>query len=186
MEVGSLVATAVAGDRRAWEELVTRYTGLLWSVARAHRLSDADSADVVQTTWLKLVEHLDRVQDPDRIGGWLATTARRECLRTIERGGRMRPSDAEQLDVTPVPFDGHARLVTAERDAQLWDAFATLPESCQQLLRLLMTDPPPAYEDVAAAIGRPIGSLGPTRARCLEKLRHEVVARGIRNESAGS
>ena len=186
MEVGALVATAVAGDRRSWDELVARYTGLVWSIARAHRLSDADSADVVQTTWLKLVEHLDSVADPERVGGWLATTARRECLRTIDRAGRMRPTEDEHLDVTPVPFDGHARLVVAERDATLWDAFATLPEGCQLLLRILMTDPPPAYEDVSAAIGRPIGSIGPTRARCLERLRREALARGIRRDGDGS
>jgi RNA polymerase sigma factor (sigma-70 family) len=176
---GELVLAAADGDREAWNGLVDQFTGLIWAVARGHRLSDADAGDVVQTTWLRLVEHLDRLQEPERVGAWLATTARRECLKVLSRGSRMRPTEHEFLDVEPVEFDADARLFVKERDAALWLAFQRLSDACQELLRILMSDPPPAYEDVAAALGRPIGSIGPTRGRCLERLRREAQKVGI-------
>lgn len=165
-----LVAAAAAGDREAWAALVERHTGLLWSVARSFRLPEADAADVVQTTWLRLVEHLDRVDDPDRLPGWLATTARRECLRLVRRVGR----EAYHPLADEVADDGpglDAGLLTGERDAALWGALAQLDELCRQLLRVLMADPPPSYAVVAAALDMPMGSIGPRRSRCLSKLR---------------
>jgi len=164
-----LVAEAAAGDPQAWAGLVDRYTSLLWSVARAFRLSEADAADVVQTTWLRLVEHLDRVEDPDRLPGWLATTVRRECLRLVRQAGH-----ESYVPLAEVADDGpglDARLLKAERDAMLWQAFDQLDDFCRQLLRVLMADPPPAYAAVAAALDIPVGSIGPTRGRCLSKLR---------------
>jgi RNA polymerase sigma factor (sigma-70 family) len=149
--------------------LVERYTSLLWSVARSYRLPETDAADVVQTTWLRLVEHLDRIADPDRLPGWLVTTVRRECMRLVRRAGRETyaaladvPDDAPAVD---------AALLRDERDAALWRAFAQLGDFCRQLLRVLMADPPPAYAEVSAALDIPVGSIGPTRARCLAKLR---------------
>lgn len=164
---------ARAGDQRAWDCLVDRYTALLWRIARAHRLSPADSADVVQTTWLRLLEHADRISDPDRLGGWLATTARRECLRVLRRANRERPhpDDHEAFDrVAPdAPVD--SGLLRVERDARLWTALGTLPERSQLLLRVLLADPPPCYDQVVEALGIPRGSIGPTRARSLARLR---------------
>lgn len=164
-----LVAAAIAGDQDAWAALVDRYTNLLWSIARSYRLPEADAADVVQTTWLRLVEHLDRVDDPEKLAGWLATTVRRECLRVVRLSGR------EAYSVLPdIPDAGPALdavLLADERDAALWSALGQLDDFCRRLLRVLMADPPPAYAEVSAALDIAIGSIGPTRARCLAKLR---------------
>jgi RNA polymerase sigma factor (sigma-70 family) len=168
---GELLAAAAAGDQGAWHALVQRHTSLLWSIARSYRLSHADAADVVQTTWLRLVEHLDKIADPERIPGWLATTVRRECIHLLRRTDRHAEAAAELPDL---PGDGpelDASLLRDERDAELWRALARLDELCQRLLRVLMSDPPPAYADVATALGMKIGSIGPTRGRCLAKLR---------------
>jgi RNA polymerase sigma factor (sigma-70 family) len=169
-----LVRTAAAGDQDAWEEIVDHFSSLVWATARAHRLSRDDAADVAQTTWLRLVEHLDRIREPDKLGAWLATTARNESLRMIRRGVREQPSD--EIDLFEAPADGiFDRLVLdRERDGVLWRAFATLSERCQALLRLLVADDEPSYEEIGAALKMPIGSIGPTRSRCLDKLRSTV------------
>jgi RNA polymerase sigma factor (sigma-70 family) len=180
MDTTTLLEAAARGDQAAWDALVDRYANLLWSVARAHRLSDADAADVVQTTWLKLVEHLGRIKDPERLPGWLATTARHECLRQIRRAGRERPSDDRDWPDEPgqsVTVD--AALLLGERDAVLWRALATLSAQCRQLLRVLMATPPPSYAEVSDALGMPIGSIGPTRQRCLERLRERAGQAGL-------
>jgi RNA polymerase sigma factor (sigma-70 family) len=177
MDVRTLLASAAAGDQAAWDILVERYSSLLWSIARGFRLGSADAADAVQLTWLKLVENLDHINDPDRLAGWLATTVRRECLQIIRRNARTRPvADTGLPDVadTAPPVDD--RLLRRERDAELWQTFAQLSERCQQLLRVLTAVPAPAYTEVAAALDMPIGSIGPTRQRCLSRLRELVVA----------
>ena len=168
-EVAELVRAAADGDQAAWHGLVDRYNGLVWSVARAHRLSTVDASDVVQTTWLRLVENLGRLQDPERVGAWLATTARRECLRTLRHSARQVPTEA----VPEVAAEGRvdSALLVEERDRLLWQAFGGLSERCQTLLRILVADPPPSYEEVGAALDMPIGSIGPTRQRCLDRLR---------------
>lgn len=172
--VTDLVERAAGGDASAWNALVERYTNLLWSVGRSHRLSDADCGDVVQTTWMRLVENLGRIEDPERLPGWLVTTARRECLRILKRSGRevMGGTDDTALDVVDErapALDAH--LLTEERDVALWQCFSRLSERCQQLLRVLMAAEPPAYAEVSASLGMPIGSIGPTRMRCLDRLR---------------
>jgi len=171
--LAELVRAASAGDQRAWEGLIARFSGLVWSVARAHGLSRADAADVSQTAWLRLVEHLDRLRDPERVGTWLASTARHEALRTLRRARRQLPvGDDAELDRSGPPAESpEARTLAAERSDILWRAFAALPPRCQTLLRVLMADPPPSYQQVAVAMDMPIGSIGPTRARCLERLR---------------
>ncbi len=168
-----LLRRADGGDQDAWNALVGRYTNLLWGVGRAHRLSTVDAADVVQTTWLRLIENLGRIQDPERLPGWLATTARRECLAVLRRAGResVGTGDDAALDVVDEhaePLD--ARLLADERDAALWNCFEQLSERCRLVLRILMTTPPPAYTDVAETLDMPIGSIGPTRGRCLKRL----------------
>jgi RNA polymerase sigma factor (sigma-70 family) len=173
-DTSQLAAAAARGDQRAWDLLVERYSSLLWSVARAHRLSVADAADVVQTSWLRLVEHLPQIRNRDGIGAWLATTARRECLRALRRAARSEPRDTVDVDASPDPGEIDAALLTAERDAALWSAFERLPARDQALLRLLVTDPAPSYEEIGAAFGMPVGSIGPTRARSLERLRREL------------
>jgi RNA polymerase sigma factor (sigma-70 family) len=167
----ALVDSAGHGDSDAWVALVDRFENLIWSVGRAHRLDTADAADVVQTTWLRLLENLGRIQEPERLAGWLVTTARRECLRTLRRAGRERSGagTVSAPDVTTPPAD--AALLREERDVTLWRCFGRLPERCQRLLRILIATDSPAYAEVAAAMGMPIGGIGPTRMRCLEKLR---------------
>ena len=176
-EVAALVHAAADGDRAAWNALVDRYNGLVWSVARSHRLSAVDASDVVQTTWLRLVEHLGRLQDPERVGAWLATTARRECLRTLRHSARLLPT--EELPEEGVESRLDAALLVEERDRALWQAFGGLSDRCQTLLRVLVADPPPSYEEIGAALDMPIGSIGPTRQRCLERLRGLVEGEGV-------
>ena len=178
--VGALVVAARDGDESAWSELVDEFGSLVWSIARAHRLSSPDAADVSQTTWLRLAEHLTRLREPERVGGWLAATARHECLRLLRRSQRELPAGDELPEPSgpgvPIPA---ARLIRDERAAALWDAFAQLPERCQSLLRVLMADNPPSYEEVSESLEMPIGSIGPTRARCLERLRRLAARGGI-------
>jgi RNA polymerase sigma factor (sigma-70 family) len=172
-QVSRLVGSAAAGDDRGWDALVDEFGGMMWAVARAHRLSDADAADVSQATWLRLLEHLDDLREPACVGGWLATTARRECLRILNGAGRQIPSSDGMPDQpTDAPQD--TALLIAERDAALGRAFESLRPSDQALLRMLMADPGPAYEDISAALDMPIGSIGPTRARALERLRQAL------------
>ncbi len=172
MDIGALLGAAGRGDQMAWKTIVDRYQGLVWSVARGFRLSDSDAQDAVQTTWLRLVERLETVRDADAIASWLATTVRRECLQLLRRSGRERPVDVEDLDhvLDPAPALDHGILLD-ERDTALWRAFDALQERCKGLLRVLMADPPMNYAEVSAALNMPVGSIGPTRQRCLDRLR---------------
>ena len=160
------------GDQAAWDALVTRFSSLLWGVARGHRLDTATAGDVVQTVWLKLVENLDGIREPAALPGWLSVTTRRECLRVLRQQGRTRPTEDDHLvavasDDAP-PDTG---VLVEERDRALWAAFERLGEKCRRLLRVLMADPAPSYEEVSAALDMPVGSIGPTRGRCLDRLR---------------
>lgn len=172
-----VVAAARGGDQRAWDVLVERYSGLVWAVARSHRLGPSDAADVFQTTWLRLVEHLDDVRDPDKLGGWLSSTARHECLRMLRAGNREVLSDdigdraeADPIRREPTPSP-EAVVLASEQRAEVLAAFARLGERCRELLRLLATDPAPSYVEISQGLGMPVGSIGPTRGRCLENLR---------------
>ena len=167
----TLLARAAQGDQRAWNALVDEHSRLLWSVARSFRLDAADANDVVQTTWLRLLEHLDRIEDPSRLVGWLVTTARREAMRVLRRSSRERP--VVEDTVLDRPDDGppvDSGLLQDERNRALWDAFSRLNEKCRQLLRVAVTHPQ-AYDEISEALGMPIGSIGPTRRRCLTQLR---------------
>jgi RNA polymerase sigma factor (sigma-70 family) len=167
------------GDSGAWDEIVSRYSGLVWSVPRGFALSMADAADVSQTTWLRLVEHLGRLREPEHLGGWLATTARHECLRTLRKGGReVVPFDAD-IDIESGEPTPEAVVLHDERDRLVWLSLGEIPQRCQVLLRALSTSPPPSYDEVSAALGMPIGSIGPTRARCLDHLKKRLQAHEI-------
>jgi RNA polymerase sigma factor (sigma-70 family) len=179
-----LVKAAAAGDEAAWEKLVTRHSRLLWAVARSVGLSASDAADVCQTTWMQLVRHASSIHDPDRIGAWLATTARREAILISRRSRRDIPSGddpvLEQQSASPVIDLTDAALARDERViCALRAAIAELPERSRQLLALLATDPVPPYAEISRRLDMPIGSIGPTRARALERLRRSVVDRGI-------
>jgi RNA polymerase sigma factor (sigma-70 family) len=171
-----LVKGAADGDSRAWDAIVERYAGMVWAVCRGCGLSRSDAAEVSQTTWLRLVERLSSIHDPERLGSWLAVTARREAWQVSRRSGRTIPTDTEaKLADREADEDIDHALLARERQDLLRQAFDTLHPRCQRLLRLLTADPAPAYVDVAAALDMPIGSIGPTRARCLECLRKRGV-----------
>jgi RNA polymerase sigma factor (sigma-70 family) len=172
VEAAGLVQRAADGDERAWEALVDRFADLVWSVARGHGLTRADASDVSQTTWLRLAEHLRTLREPDRVGAWLITTARRESLRTLRRSKHHVLVDScNDWCGNGGAIEIDDELLTGERDAELWKAFDGLSGPCKALLRMLLTDPPPSYADVSAAFDMPMGSIGPTRARCLDRLR---------------
>lgn len=172
-----LMALVHAGNQDAWIRLTDRYTGLLWSVARAMGLGDADAADAVQTTWLRLVENLSSLRDSARVGGWLGTTMRRECIAVLRRSARTTPSASYGWDTLVDEAEPPEELLLRqERDVALWQAFRRLKPLCQTLLRVLMADPAPSYVDVAAALDMPVGSVGPNRQRCLGRLRTIMLA----------
>jgi RNA polymerase sigma factor (sigma-70 family) len=172
-EIARLVGAAAAGDQHSWNELVQEFGGMIRAIARAHRLCDADAADVAQATWLKLLDHLDRLRDPARAGAWLATTARHECLAILRHSQRnLLCADSPFEEESTESLDD--RLLSAERDRALWRGLSQLPARDQALLRMLMAHPRPAYEEVSAALDMPMGSIGPTRARALRRLRRQI------------
>lgn len=172
LSTAELFARVKDGDQAAWDALVDRFSSLLWGVARGHRLDTATAGDVVQTVWLKLVEHLDGIREPAALPGWLSVTARRECLRVLRLQGRTRPTDTDDLVAVEADDDPvDTSVLVEERDQTLWAAFERLGDKCRRLLRVLMADPAPAYEEVSEALDMPIGSIGPTRGRCLSRLR---------------
>ena len=172
--VTALVGRVRDGDQVAWDELIERYSPLVWSICVRYQLARPDIDDVGQSVWLLLVEQIGRLREPAALPGWLATTTRRECLRIL-RAAR-RPDQVELPPEGQMPSDPDAamieqEIIVAERDAALRAAFAELPPSCHELLSMLMSDPPCAYADISATLGIPVGSIGPTRARCLNRLR---------------
>lgn len=180
-DLSDLLTAASEGDQEAWNVITDRFTNLLWSVARSYRLNQDDAADAVQNTWLRLLENLTRIDNPEALPGWLSTTARREALGVLRKRGRdvlTRNEDisSDVVDVDAAQLD--SALLEDERDVQLWASFSRLSERCQQLLRVLMACDRPVYVEVAATFDMPIGSIGPTRMRCLERLRKIVVESG--------
>jgi len=173
-QVARNVRAAAADDRGGWDALLREFGGLIWTVARAHRLCDADAADVAQATWLSLLEHVNDVRDPARIAGWLRTTARRECLRVLREGGKYAPfgDDTPEREAPDAPLID--QLLVAERNRALWRGVERLGHRDQALLRSLVAEPRPSYQELAAALKMPIGSIGPTRARALRRLRREL------------
>lgn len=179
---GWLVTAAAGGDQVAWQSLVERFSGLIWAITRSYGLSRADAADVSQTTWLRLAEHIDKIENPDRVGAWLATAARRECLQNIRAKARTVPIEdmsSFELDTGDDPTEAEVLRAESQREEAhrarvLWQAVGRLPARCRQLIRILMAEPPPRYAEIAAALDLPVGSIGPTRARCLQRLRREL------------
>jgi RNA polymerase sigma factor (sigma-70 family) len=173
MEIVGWVRQATTGDFQAWNRLVNQYSRLIWSITVSFKLAESDAADVVQTTWMRLIEHIDRIEHPARIGSWLASTARNECLRHVAARKRI------VLVEEDVEFDGvdhhgpeiDEGLLARERARDVREAMSHLPPQWQRLIELLMSDPPVSYAEISDQLGLPIGSIGPTRGRCLAKLR---------------
>ncbi len=170
MDVGPLLRRVIEGDQQAWDELVGRFGGLVWSIARGYRLG-ALTDDVVQTVWLRLAENCDRIREPERLAAWLATTTRNEALRVSKKQARTL-SVGEVPERTDNTVSSLEELITDDDTlARVMQAFAKLAPADQDLLRLLCTVPPLDYATIAEMIGRPIGSIGPSRERTLAKLR---------------
>lgn len=171
---GALLAGAGRGDSGAWATLVDRFAGLVWSVARSYRLDPSSTDDVVQTVWLRLAEHCGRIREPGRLAGWLATTTRNEALRVHRVDHRITPTDDVDALESPSAAEIDEALLDSESLAEALRAFRCLDDETQQLLRLLCVDPPLDYQTISELTGRPVGSIGPTRARALEKLRRAM------------
>lgn len=183
MTHGELLRLAAGGEREAWDALVERFGQMVWSVARGFRLDDATAKDVTQTVWLKLIENIDSIKDPERLPGWLVTTCRREAIRVTERRERDTPTDFAFDIEDPAPGLDDV-LIDDEENRVVVAAFRSLDEVCRELLRLMTVEPALSYEEMSEITGRPIGSLGPTRARCVEKLKAAISR--IRPATAGS
>ena len=168
----ALVTRAAGDDQQAWDELVERYAPLVWAICTRYRLSNHDIEDVGQSVWLLLVAQLGKLREPAALPGWLATTTKRECLRVVTATRKSQQlgstvDDVSFADKRAIDED----ILIAERNAALRTAFAELPPHGQHLLAMLFRDPPCSYSEISATLGIPIGSIGPQRARCLERLR---------------
>jgi RNA polymerase sigma factor (sigma-70 family) len=171
---GELVVAAAAGDSQAWAELVRRFEGLVFSTTLSYGFrSDSESSDICQTVWLQLAQNLSRLREPDRVSAWLLKTTHRECVRVKNLKARTVPFDAVDYLVPSIeslePLS--TRIEKQERDFALWEAFLRLPSKCQSLLRLLIEDPRPGYQQIAQLCGVAVGAIGPRRQRCLSTLR---------------
>jgi RNA polymerase sigma factor (sigma-70 family) len=163
------------GDEAGMAELVALLTPILWHTVRAQRLDRESAEDVVQSTWLALVRSADSIADPQAVLAWLIVTAKRESWRVAKRADRVEPKDFEDDDVVVAPRDlPEERVLRSDTDSRLWQHIAQLPERCQALLRVIAFADRPDYAAVAKALGMPVGSIGPTRGRCLDKLRAEL------------
>jgi RNA polymerase sigma factor (sigma-70 family) len=188
--VAALVIRARDGEGDAWDQLVERFAPLVWSICRRYRLSQADAEDVNQTVWLVLVEQLDKLREPAALPGWLATATRREALR-VQGSVRKYESAGSDADIEMTADSSQQpiehEILAAERQAALRAAFAELPPRCQRLLSMLMADPPRPYAEISQSIPIPVGSIGPQRSRCLDRLRRSPVLTAMFSEeiSAG-
>jgi len=169
----ALCTRAAAGDQGAWDEIVERYAPMVWSICTRFRLSDRDLEDVAQNVWLLLVDQLGKLPDPAALAAWLAATTRRECLRVATASRRPEPLEPPDAGVTC------EEVIMAERNAALRAALAELPASCQPLVDMLVSDPPYSYAAISTALGIPVESIGPRRARCLERIRESSALRGL-------
>ena len=184
--VEMLIARALDGSQDAWNAIVDRNATLVWAVCRNYRLSEADSADVSQSVWLRTVENLQDLRTPAALPGWLTTTTRNECLKVVTRTRRQAVPTADLSERPTGPDEAlDADLLRAERQAMVREAFAQLPQHCQRLLALLVGSEPRSYAEISAELDMSIGSIGPTRARCLGKLRDcPALARWLESERA--
>ncbi|MFF6934948.1 MULTISPECIES: RNA polymerase sigma factor [unclassified Streptomyces] len=173
-----LLAGCARGEQESWDTMVERFGRLVWSVVRSHRMSDVDAEDVRQLTWLRLVQNVERIRDPERVGDWLATVARRESLKVLSRRKRLvMVGDSETLD----GLSGHSEspeqiTLRAQRREDAQRAIDTLSEQCRGVLMLALADPPASYDEISTALAMSVGSVGPIRTRCLRRLRRALAA----------
>ena len=167
------------GDQRALDDLVRLMSPVLWHVVRATGLEREPAEDVVQSTWLAMVRSAERISDPQAVSGWLCTTARREAWRIRKQSSRSTPVEDEALEFRlPNEESPESAVVLGDEQRLLWSCLARLPERCQRLLRIVAAEQRPDYTRIAADLQMPVGSIGPTRGRCLDKLRAELTRDG--------
>lgn len=170
-DAACLVTCARAGDPLAWQELIRMFNPLVWTVARSFGLSSADCEDVGQLTWLRVVEHIGSLREPDRVSAWIVTAARREALRHLMRSTKQVPvADPITPDVDDGDTPEDVLLADVER-SRVGTAVRQLPDEHQALLGMLLQDPAPSYDQISSALGIARGSIGPTRRRILNRLR---------------
>jgi RNA polymerase sigma factor (sigma-70 family) len=172
-DIAPLVRAAAVGDRWAWERLVDQYARLIWAITAEFKLMESDAADIAQATWLRLLEHIDRIQYPDRVGSWLAATARNECLRSLAARKRVVLAYDDEVLTGAAAFEPEIdeRILADESAQVVRDAISCLPRRWQRLLQPLMADPPVPYTEISDQLRLPVGSIGPTSGRCLASLR---------------
>ena len=183
--IGELVDAATRGEQRAWDAIVDRYLPLVISVVRRYRLADKDAEDVSQTVWLRLVERIDTIREPRALPGWISTTTKNEALRVLrkKRGtDPVEPGAGGPLDITIDFSELDDGLIQAERQRAVLDGLAELSEQHRRLLLLCAADPPVSYHEISRLTGMPMGSIGPTRSRCLAKLRDTAPIRTLVDE----
>jgi RNA polymerase sigma factor (sigma-70 family) len=187
--VTDLVTRARNGDRQAWDAIVERYAPLVWAICRRYRLDDAGAHDVSQSVWMQLVAQLGKIRDPAALPGWLTTTTRRECGQARRAANRSqalrRVLDAARIPDQQTPMPEY-ELLRAEWDAMLREAFARLSPCCERLVAMLIEDPPRSYAEISSELGIPVGSIGPNRRRCLDKLRRDPAIAALLHTEAAS
>jgi RNA polymerase sigma factor (sigma-70 family) len=178
----NLVRSAAAGEQAAWDALVRRFLPLVRAAVRAQRVADADVPDVVQVVWIRLARSISTIDEPERIGAWLATTSRNEALRERRRRAHVLLDDDGMLEIPDDAPSIVALTEASEVEREIWACVGELSPACQDLLFLLLASPERSYAEVSAALDMPIGSIGPTRQRCLARLRRLLEDRGITDE----
>jgi RNA polymerase sigma factor (sigma-70 family) len=185
----ALVDRVCGGDQEAWNELIERYAPLVWSICARYQLERQDADDVGQSVWLLLVENIADLRERAALPGWLATTTKHECLRVVRAGRKhdrqgLPPEDQMPPDLSATVIE--QEILEAELNAALRAAFAALPDHCHELLSLLISDPAPGYAEISETLGMAVGSIGPTRARCLERLRRSPHLTAVLDNQRGS
>jgi RNA polymerase sigma factor (sigma-70 family) len=172
-----LFADFRSGDEAKMAELVGLLTPILWHTVRAQRLDREAAEDVLQTVWLALVRSAESIKDAQAVLQWLIVAARREAWRVVKRSDRVEPTEFDDDDVVAPPLDGPEEVaLRSDAEGRLWQHIARLSERCQALLRVIAFADRPDYASVAEALGMPVGSIGPTRGRCLAKLREQLAS----------
>ncbi|MEW1691674.1 RNA polymerase sigma factor [Streptomyces sp. NPDC091265] len=171
-----ILAGCERGEQAAWDEMVDRFGRLIWSVIRGYRMNDVDAEDVRQLTWFRLVQNVSRIRDPERVGDWLATVARRESIKVVTRGKRLvMVGDSETLEGLSGHHESPEQItLRAYRKEEVLQAIGTLSEQCRGVLRLALEDPPASYEEISSTLSMTVGSVGPIRTRCLRRLRRAL------------
>ena len=165
-----LLHIAMGGDPAAWEKIVRRFEPAVAAMINTYRLQEADARDATQRTWLRMLENHHQIREPEALGGWLKTTARRECLRILAEQRRVDPLP-ETTEYPDALADVERTVLDLDQARYLRGLLALLPARSFALISSLFQDDPPAYAQLSAATGIPVGSIGPTRARALRRLR---------------